>query len=88
MAREVGKDSGNACRNLAVRQLCEEWPRLTRRQFHELLTRDSFFVSGSWSNQPRIGPDPAYDAFRSKKKMAHRVEIPAVGASQYWPRVG
>jgi limonene-1,2-epoxide hydrolase len=57
-----------------VRRLCEEWSKLTRDEFHELLDPDCFYVNVPWSNRPNIGPDQAYDAL-SRYRNGWRVEL-------------
>jgi hypothetical protein len=47
---------------VVVRRLCEEWPELTRGNFHDLLSPDCLYINVQWSNRPRIGLDQAYDA--------------------------
>jgi limonene-1,2-epoxide hydrolase len=64
--------------NLAiVRRLCEEWPRLTREGFQELLAPDCFYVNIPWSDQPRIGPDQAYEAL-SRYHDGWRVDLEVI----------
>jgi len=59
---------------VVVSRLCEGWPRLTRQGFHDLLTPDCLYINVPWSNQPRIGPDQAYDAL-SRYQNGWRVEL-------------
>ena len=57
----------------AVRRLCEEWPRLTKEGFNELLTADCLYINVPWLDRPRIGADAAHDAL-SRYQDGWRVE--------------
>ena|ERR1019366_7467715 len=59
---------------VVVRRLCEEWPKLTRGDFHELLAPDCLYINVPWPGRPRIGPDQAYDAL-SRYRSGWRVEL-------------
>jgi limonene-1,2-epoxide hydrolase len=60
--------------SLVVRRLCEEWPRLTRDNFHELLAPECLYVNVPWPSHPRVGPDQAYEAL-SRYREGWRVEL-------------
>lgn len=57
----------------AVRRLCEEWPRLTREGFNQLLTADCLYINVPWLDRPCIGADAAYEAL-SRYQDGWRVE--------------
>ncbi len=59
---------------VVVKQLCSEWPVLTRESFHELLAPECLYVNVPWPNHPRIGPDRAYDAL-SRYRNGWHVEL-------------
>jgi limonene-1,2-epoxide hydrolase len=62
---------------VVVTRLCEEWPTLTRGDFHELFDPDCLYVNVPWSNHPNIGPDQAYDAL-SRYRNGWRVDLHVV----------
>jgi len=57
-----------------VRKLCEQWSRLTREGFAELLAPDCHYLNVPWPDQTRFGPDGAYRVL-SRYQKGWKVEL-------------
>lgn len=55
-----------------VRRLCEEWPRLTRADYDDMLTADCAYINMPWPDKSNIGRDLIY---RMLSTMKDRVGI-------------
>jgi limonene-1,2-epoxide hydrolase len=70
-------DAKSAEANIAaVRLICEQWPWLTREDFHALLAPDCDYRNVPIAGDRHIGPDAAYEVLsRTSQRWDVRLEV-------------